>query len=247
MSDWGRGQDQGQSKGRVGTWDAAERRRRVLAAVGRVPDFGSIAEHLRNWAVADAGPGRLLPWLPVAFGLGIAIYFTADREPAWWAGLCLFVVCGAIAFAGRRRPVGFPIALAGAAIAAGFAVATLKTVQMTHPVLDRPVDNATYRGLCRGARRAGAHRSYRGALAVIGGASSGQKARPGARIGQKGNRATGWRLRHISRPSEPAARTPATRRLRFRARPVISRASGRQVSCWARLRLPQRLRRPASG
>src|SRR5690242_6987004 len=83
MADWGRGQDR--SKGRVGTWDAFEPRRRALAAAASVPDFGrAFAERLRNWAIADTGPGRLLPWLPVAFGLGIAMYFAADREPAWW-------------------------------------------------------------------------------------------------------------------------------------------------------------------
>lgn len=146
MSDWGRGQNHGQSKGRVGTWDAAERRRRVLAAVARVPNFGSIAEHLRNWAVADAGPGRLLPWLPVAFGLGIAIYFTADREPAWWAGIGLFGLCAAISVAARHRPVAFPMVLGCAAIAAGFAVGTFKTIQVAHPVLIRPVGIATVSG-----------------------------------------------------------------------------------------------------
>ena len=46
--------------------------------------------------MAEVGAGRLLPWLPVAFGLGIAIYFTADREPAWWAG-------SALRCAARRR------------------------------------------------------------------------------------------------------------------------------------------------
>jgi hypothetical protein len=30
-----------------------------------------------------AGAGRLLPW-SVAFGTGIAVYFTADREPVLW-------------------------------------------------------------------------------------------------------------------------------------------------------------------
>jgi competence protein ComEC len=145
MADWGRGQDQG--KGRVGTWDAAERRQRALAAAARVPDFGRItAEHLRNWAVADTGPGRLLPWLPVAFGLGVAIYFTADREPVWWAGFGLSALCAVISVVARRRPIAFPVALGCAAIAAGFAVATLKTVQVAHPVLTRPVGNVAIAG-----------------------------------------------------------------------------------------------------
>ena len=40
---------------------------------------------IAQWAVAEVAPGRLLPWLPVVFGFGIVLYFTADREPAWWA------------------------------------------------------------------------------------------------------------------------------------------------------------------
>jgi competence protein ComEC len=147
MADWGRGHDQGRSTGRAGTWDAAERRRRVLAAAARVPDFGRIAaEHLRNWTVADTGPGHLLPWLPVAFGLGIAIYFTADREPAWWAGFGLFGLCAAISVAARHRPVAFPMMLGCAAIAAGFTVGTFKTIQVAHPVLAKPISIAAVSG-----------------------------------------------------------------------------------------------------
>src|SRR3954452_15648455 len=147
MADWGR--SSGGSRGRVRTWDAAERRRRALAWAGTwagawtdgLPGFGRFAEQLRNWAIADTGPGRLLPWLPVAFGLGIAIYFSADREPAWWAGSGLAALCCIIAFIARRRPIAFPVVLALTAMASGFAVATLKSVQVAHPILARPPGN----------------------------------------------------------------------------------------------------------
>src|ERR1700712_5600400 len=43
--------------------------------------WARLAETLRAWARAEAGAGRLLPWVPVAFGAGIALYFNADREP----------------------------------------------------------------------------------------------------------------------------------------------------------------------
>jgi competence protein ComEC len=133
----------------VDTWPqhGAARRRRTLAWAGSLADFGrTAAAHIRNWAAADAGPGRLLPWLPVAFGLGIVIYFTAEREPDWRAGLGLALVCAGIAVAARRRPVGFPIALGLAAMAAGFATATLKTVQVAHPILARPAGNVQVAG-----------------------------------------------------------------------------------------------------
>src|SRR5690349_631835 len=144
MADWGRGG--GGSRGRVGTWDDAERRRRAFIWPDSLPGFGRAAEQLRNWAIADTGPGRLLPWLPVAFGLGIALYFTADREPAWWAGSGLAALCCAIAVVARRRPIAFPVALAFAAVAAGFAVATLKSVQVAHPILARPAGNVAVAG-----------------------------------------------------------------------------------------------------
>src|SRR5258707_2175298 len=43
--------------------------------------WAPLAETLRAWARAEAGAGRLLPWVPVAFGAGIGLYFTVDREP----------------------------------------------------------------------------------------------------------------------------------------------------------------------
>jgi competence protein ComEC len=145
MADGGRGPIG--SRSRAATWDAAERRRRALAWGGRFSDFSqALAGRLREWAVADTGPGRLLPWLPVAFGLGIAIYFAADREPVWWVAVSLALVCASVAVLARSRPVAFPLALAAAAVAAGFAVATLKTVQVAHPVLARTAGNVTIAG-----------------------------------------------------------------------------------------------------
>ncbi len=139
MVEWGR--DRNSGRGRTETWpagDAAGGRRAVvwpiaLSGIGR-----PLAERLRAWALADTGPGRLLPWLPVFFGLGIAIYFAAGREPAWWAALGLAVACATVAVLARRRPMGFPVALALTAAAAGFATATLKSVRISHPVLSAP-------------------------------------------------------------------------------------------------------------
>ncbi len=107
-------------------WAAVEaaRRRAGLA----LPDgVTAAADHLgrlgAQWIAAELAPGRLMPWLPVAFGLGIAIYFTAEREPAWWAAAGLAAVGVALSVCARRSAVGFPLALGFAAIAAGFAVA----------------------------------------------------------------------------------------------------------------------------
>jgi competence protein ComEC len=101
---------------------------------------------LSQWVLAEVAPGRLMPWLPVAFGLGIVAYFTADREPAWWAAAMLCAGGIAIAFGARRRPVGFPLALAMAAIGAGFATATLQTERIAHPILSSSLSTVSLAG-----------------------------------------------------------------------------------------------------
>jgi competence protein ComEC len=106
----------------------------------------AFAQRLRQWAIADTGPGRLVPWLPIAFGLGIAFYFSAEREPAWWAGLSLILVACACAFALRARPFAFPAALAITAVAGGFTAATLKSVRVERPALVAPVNYAEISG-----------------------------------------------------------------------------------------------------
>ena len=46
--------------------------------------FGSPAR-IREWAAQELTNGRLLPWFAVAYGAGVILYFTAEREPALWA------------------------------------------------------------------------------------------------------------------------------------------------------------------
>src|ERR1700759_5495486 len=53
----------------------------LVAGAGASPP---LAEKLKEWLRAEAGAGRLLPWVPVAFGAGIALYFSADHEPVLW-------------------------------------------------------------------------------------------------------------------------------------------------------------------
>lgn len=128
----------------------------AIAAAGRragavLPDgFAAQASRLRRlvseWALADVAPGRLLPWLPVAFSFGIVLYFTADREPTVWAAAGVAVATIVLVVALRRSTVGFPLMLAVAAVAAGFAVATLHTARIAHPVLQHPVATATLSG-----------------------------------------------------------------------------------------------------
>ncbi len=65
---------------------------RVRVAAGRFRDW--LADCLR----ADLDRGRGFLWIPVAFALGVALYFALPREPHWptLAGLGIGAALGAI-------------------------------------------------------------------------------------------------------------------------------------------------------
>lgn len=133
--------------GRARTWPevSAARARRLfpLPALG----WGGIARaRLGAWMSADVAPGRLVPWLAIAYGFGIVLYFSADREPAWWAAAAAACMSMAVTFLVRARPVAFPVALGIAAIACGFATGTLRGVYVSHPVLTYPASSVEISG-----------------------------------------------------------------------------------------------------
>jgi len=81
--------------------------------------------------------GALMPWCPVALGLGVAWYFALDTEP----GLAVYVLAlGALALAAAlaalwREALG-PISVAVALVAAGLLLAGARAHQVAGPVLD---------------------------------------------------------------------------------------------------------------
>jgi competence protein ComEC len=92
-----------------------------------------------------------LPWFAVAYGAGVVLYFTAEREPALWAAAVPVAVCALGAVLLHRQIVPQKIvlnviALGLFAIALGFAVATLKTSLIQHPVLRFPASGVTVSG-----------------------------------------------------------------------------------------------------
>jgi competence protein ComEC len=98
------------------------------------------------WIARDLAPGRLVPWLPVAFGFGVILYFAADREPFLLAGVALTAAAVTLCVLARARPIAFPVAVAAAAIAFGFTLATWKTARIAHPVLAAPAFNVLLSG-----------------------------------------------------------------------------------------------------
>ena len=155
--------------GQTRAWGAAVAAARRRAGAVLPEEIVRFVERLRRvlaeWLAAELVPGRLLPWLPVAFGGGIALYLTAAREPSLWAAVPLALACMALAFAARYRPIAFPLSLGAAALAGGFAVATVQTARIAHPVLQRPLASAALTGFVE--RREGRERSDRITLRVV--------------------------------------------------------------------------------
>jgi competence protein ComEC len=115
-------------------------------AHGGVAFGAGLLAHLGALAAAEAGPGRLFPWIPVAFGAGIVLYFTAAHEPMLAAASTAAGALCLAAFFARRRGAAFVALALVAAVAAGFAVATLRTARVAHVILDRPLAGVTVSG-----------------------------------------------------------------------------------------------------
>ncbi len=145
VADGGAGQAAGPEAGLAGTWPP-----RAAAPAGGFAPSGLVrwppfAEMLREWVRAEAGAGRLLPWVPVAFGIGIAFYFAADHEPVLSVAAIVAIALCAVAVLSRRQRL-FPAVVMIAAVAAGFAIATWKTARIAHGVLARPMYSVSLSG-----------------------------------------------------------------------------------------------------
>lgn len=140
-----RDNEQPRRQGRVSTWPPRAAVQSGSAAASGLGVWSSWTDTLKSWLHAEAGPGRLLPWVPVAFGTGIALYFAAEREPVASVAAVTAVVLCIAAFLARRHPI-FPAVVMFAAIASGFATAALKTARVAHGVLARPMFAVTMKG-----------------------------------------------------------------------------------------------------
>lgn len=108
-----------QSRSRAGTWPLGRRAGRhalpVPSGAAALPD--AALARLRDWAVAEAAPGRFLAWLAVTFGLGIVLYFAAEREPELWAAGGAAAASVLVVLATRGRGYSALVALGFAALA----------------------------------------------------------------------------------------------------------------------------------
>jgi competence protein ComEC len=139
------GSTSGQKRGYAGTWPPRSAAPAGGFASSRPAFWPPLIETMRRWARAEAGAGRLLPWVPIAFGTGIAFYFAADHEPVLAVAATAAITLCIIALLLRRSKF-LPIAVMIAAVAAGFAVATWKTQRIAHGVLARPMFSVALTG-----------------------------------------------------------------------------------------------------
>jgi competence protein ComEC len=139
-------QEQTRAKAWAAGIGAARRRAGLVLPEGVSVPAERLRHVLSDWALAEVAPGRLMPWLPVAYGFGVVVYFTAAHEPSWWAAIAAAVVGIATAFLARRSSVGFPLALGVAAMTAGFATGTLQARRIVHPVLGYSIASAQVTG-----------------------------------------------------------------------------------------------------
>jgi competence protein ComEC len=80
---------------------------------------------------------RLILWLPVFFGIGIALYFTLTVEPPVWVGAGAAVTGAVAGLLLRRIPSWRAPVWCLTIVAAGFALITETARERTAPMLDR--------------------------------------------------------------------------------------------------------------
>lgn len=115
----------------------------AVALIGpRVRALPPALPALRGWVAAglarEAEQRRLFPWLAVAFGGGILVYFAAaDGAPSLAAPLIAAALALAPVPVLGARPAALAAALAVAAALLGFAAATWRVSQVAAPILTR--------------------------------------------------------------------------------------------------------------
>jgi competence protein ComEC len=111
------------------------------------PQSGAVPfARVRVWLAEEVAPGRLIPWLPIAFASGILVYFAARHEPIALPAVALALAFVLAAILARARPVAFPVLIAAAAACAGFATITIKSALISHPVLHHPTSAVAIAG-----------------------------------------------------------------------------------------------------
>jgi competence protein ComEC len=125
----------------AGERTAAGRFSAVLRRLALALTAGSLMERLEHERA------RWFVWLPVAFGYGIASYFSLHREPGLGAVFAVPVMAFGLAAASRRAGLIHVLALALFAASLGFAMAKARTEWTRAPVLGHEIRRAEVQGV----------------------------------------------------------------------------------------------------
>ena len=102
----------------------------------------------RAWILdqLDAERSRWMLWLPVALGLGIAVYFELPSEPALWLGPALAAGAMVLAFFAPAGSLARAVAIGLVAAAVGFGLIAWRTANLAAPTLSRLLFNINVEG-----------------------------------------------------------------------------------------------------
>jgi competence protein ComEC len=102
----------------------------------------------RTWILGqlDAERSRWMLWLPVALGLGIAVYYELPAEPAVWLGPVLAVAALALVILAPAGSRSRALAIGLVAVAMGFGLVTWRTASLAAPTLARPLFSINVEG-----------------------------------------------------------------------------------------------------
>jgi competence protein ComEC len=96
--------------------------------------------------ILAAEQDRWFVWVPVMFGIGIALYFWLPLEPALLMAVAALVLAGTLRLGWRHGAAAMLVGGALSAAAAGFAVAKLRADWIAAPVLKRQTGPVEVRG-----------------------------------------------------------------------------------------------------
>ena len=102
----------------------------------------------RTWILdqLDAERSRWMLWLPVAMGLGIAVYFELPSEPALWLGPALAAGALVLVFFAPAGSLARAVAIGLVAAAVGFGLIAWRTASLAAPTLSRPLFSINVEG-----------------------------------------------------------------------------------------------------
>jgi competence protein ComEC len=102
----------------------------------------------RSWILCqlDAERSRWMLWLPVAIGLGIAVYFELPSEPALWLGPGLAGAALVLVFLAPAGSLARAVAIGLVVAAVGLGLVAWRTASLAAPTLSRPMFNINVEG-----------------------------------------------------------------------------------------------------